>query len=168
MKTSTLFATLGLLAGVVSAEPISAVEVEFLHADKFTDFSDSYYAQERGRAALVRELTQFIERKAERRLAPGERLEVVITDIDMAGEFEPWRGPSAQDIRIVKDLYPPRIDLTFRVTNAVGEVIFEGERKLRDLGFMYTVRPTNSDTLRYEKELIDRWLSREFRRTSAA
>ena len=161
MKPIILLATLGLSAGLLSAEPEAPVAVNFADTDAFTDFSNSYSFPDRGRDAYIKELSTFIERRAAARLKGDLRLEVVITDVDMAGEFEPWHGPSAQDVRIVKDLYPPRINLSFRLSRADGTVVAEGDRRLRDLSFMYAVRMNNSDPLRYEKDLLDRWLGRE-------
>ncbi len=167
MKTTIILATLGLLAGVASAESVGAVKVNFVDTDNFTDFTDSYSFPDRGREAYVKELAQFIEQRAESRLGGDLQLEVVITDVDMAGEFEPWHGARAQDVRIVKDLYPPRINLSFRLTRSDGTVVAEGNRRLRDLGFMFAARPGDSDPLRYEKQLIDSWMRKEFRGMAA-
>ncbi|WP_221032877.1 DUF3016 domain-containing protein [Actomonas aquatica] len=163
MKTSTFLAIFGLLAGAVAAEPASAVKVNFVDTDNFTDFTSSYSFPDRGRETYIKELSKFIERRAESRLPSDLQLEVVITDVDMAGEFEPWHGPNAQDIRIVKSLYPPRINLSFRLARADGTVVSEGNRKLRDMSFMYSVRFNDDDPLRYEKQLIDSWLRQELR-----
>jgi hypothetical protein len=66
-------------------------------------------------------------------------------------------------VRIVRDLYPPRIDLSFTLTDADGTMIKTGERKLRDLAFMTPMRVTYcNDPLRYEKKLLAEWLDREF------
>ena len=51
-------------------------------------------------------------------------------DIRRAGSYEPWHGPDLDDTRIIRDIYPPRITLTFRRTDADGNVLDEGERKL--------------------------------------
>lgn len=162
MKTSTLVTTLGLFAGVLSAEPVAAVTVDFVDTDNFTDFSDSYSFSERGRAHLVKSLSEYIAKRAERKLPKGLQLQVVVTDVDMAGEFEPWRAN--RDVRIVKDLYPPRISLSFRIVDAEGKVVAEGDRKLRDMSFMYSGRALDNDPLKYEKKLLDRWISRELGR----
>ena len=161
MKTSTLVTVLALFAGVLSAEPVAAVTVDFVDADHFTDFSDSYAFPERGRKYYTKQLSEYLSDRAAKKLPKGWRLQVVVTDVDMAGEFEPWRSSSAQDVRIVKDLYPPRIDLSFRIWNAAGNVVAEGDRKLRDMGFMYSGRTLDSDPLKYEKRLLDRWVARE-------
>ena len=82
-------------------------------------------------------------------------------NVDMAGSFEPWRARLG-DTRIVRDIYPPRIDLRFTLTDGSGFVIRSGERKLRDLTFLTTTLFYRNDSLRYEKALLDKWLEREF------
>ncbi len=112
------------------------------------------------------QLAKYLRREATRVLPPGEQLRVKITDIKLAGDFEPWLGPNMRDVRIIKDIYPPRMSLHFTLTDANGKVIREGDRKLRDLGFLQ--RPImgffSDDPLRYDKRLIANWLHREFRR----
>ena len=99
----------------------------------------------------------------------GHMLSVTFTDIDMAGDFEPWRGPRFDDIRIVKDIYPPRIVLNFRMTNAEGAVVKEGKRELRDLAFMMKINMSfRDDPVRYEKALLDDWLRAEFPRVRSS
>ena len=55
--------------------------------------------------------TNDVVKRANEVLPAGQTLTVTFTDIDLAGDFEPWRGGQAMDIRIVKDVYPPRMDL---------------------------------------------------------
>jgi hypothetical protein len=96
-------------------------------------------------------------------LPAGDRLEVSITDIKLAGGYEPWHGPQLRYVRFMKDVYPPRIDLDFKLTDSNGKVVREGSRKLRDLGYLQNgaARVGNTDPLRYDKALIDSWLRRE-------
>jgi hypothetical protein len=91
------------------------------------------------------------------------RLEVHFTDVQRAGSFEPWRGPQAADVRIVRDIYPPRIDLRFGLLDADGKLLREGSRQLRDATFMMRPDLYPNDPLRYEKTLLDDWLREELR-----
>jgi len=50
----------------------------------------------------------------------------------MAGEFETWRGPQACSVRVMLDIYAPRIRLEFRLTDRDGKVVSAGPRDLRD------------------------------------
>ena len=101
-------------------------------------------------------------------LPAGQQLAVTLTDIKLAGAFEPWRGPQFDDVRIVKDIYPPRIDLRFTLKSADGAILAEGERTLRDVGFLTRGMANTSDPLRYEKRMLDDWLNREFVRAGSA
>ncbi|HEX3895606.1 MAG TPA: DUF3016 domain-containing protein [Rudaea sp.] len=112
----------------------------------------------------MKELSTYIRERADAQLPPGQRLDVTIDDIKLAGDFEPWRGPDAQDIRIMKDIYPPRIDLHFRLIGADGKTVRESQARLRDLSYLHdNVMPTNTDPLRYDKHMIDTWIKSEFR-----
>lgn len=149
-----------------AADPGAAgqVEVTFENPDKFRDIKDSSMDTEKGREANLALIRQYIEERGARLLAPGQKLSVTVTDIDLAGEYEPWRGPSAQDVRIVKSIYPPRFELSYRVTDATGTVVKEGKSKLSDMNFQNNVSSANtSDPLRYEKRLLDDWLRSELR-----
>ena len=109
------------------------------------------------------ELARYVQGRAAKVLAAGQRLDVTITDIRRAGICEPWRGPRWDDVRIVKDIYAPRIDLRFALTDSDGRRISEGERELRDAAFLSRAVPFRADDpLRYEKRMLDDWLRREF------
>ena len=173
MKTkfalSASFAVLLATGSLSVASPTagaSRIEVAYDHPENFTDLKDSEYGNDKVRVAYMRELTERLQSRASHYLADGQKLSVTITDIDMAGEFEPWRGPRFTDVRIVKDIYPPRISLSFKLTDANGVVIKEDKRELSNISFQMT--PTlgfRDDPLRYEKELLDDWMRQEFRET---
>jgi hypothetical protein len=132
----------------------SAVRIEYVQPEQFKDFPDGY----------LEELRKHLQKRATPLLAEGQVLTVNITNVDMAGEYEPWR---LRDVRVVQDLYPPRIDLRFSLTGADGALIRQGERKLSDMTFLMGINAYfPSDRLRYEKALLDAWLEREFPRRS--
>lgn len=136
----------------------ATVEVSYKDPEKFTDMSMTYLSDGADKGYLD-ELQRHIERAAARLIPTGYTLAVTITDVDMAGDFEPHRGPNLTDVRIIKRIYPPRINLTYRLTDPSGTVRSEGERQLRDLAFDWNVSPIDrEDSLRYEKALIDDFL----------
>ena len=172
MKTKLpLLVMLGLVAcgGAFAAAanpPAANVEVAFVAPEKFSDAKEDSFDTENGRDALLDQLKEHLATHGARFLAANQRLEIKVTDVDLAGDFEPWRGPNFQDIRIVKDIYPPRMKLEFRLVGADGQVISEGKRELSDLSFLMSVAMPTSDPLRYDKELLNNWLRREFKRAS--
>lgn len=139
------------------------VSVDWTDPNEFSDIrhSGNRWAAQRGN--WVEQLARHLQTRAAARLPQGERLEVTITDIMRAGQYEPWRGINLQDTRIVREIYPPRISLTFRHLDAQGAVIDEGTRNLRDFGFMMGASSVgSSDALRFEKSMINDWVRQEF------
>lgn len=174
MKTSHLFLTALLVAGpglvARAAEqpaPNSRVQVNFFEPEKFTDINSSSLGTERDTAYQTRLIRDYVVQQASRKLPAGQKLEITFTDIDLAGAYEPWRGSPLSEVRIVKEIYPPRMDFTFRITDAAGAVVKEGKRSISDLNFLMKI-PTafRDDPLRHEKTLLDDWLSSELASTS--
>ena len=163
-----LLSALGLvIVGAVRAlEPVkgpSRVEVVFFEPEKFTDVKDSYMGSDKGRDSTLDLLKEYLATRGVRGLFPGQKLAITFSDIDLAGDFEPWRGGQWGDVRIVKDIYPPRLVLSFRLTDADGSIVKEGKRDLRDLAFMMKLTMGfRDDPLRHEKALLDDWLSADF------
>jgi hypothetical protein len=173
-KTLSLLSFFSLLgAGAIFAadanKPVAGrVTVIFDHPENFTDVKDAFMPTDKGRDAILEQIKQFVETKAASYLAAGQALEVKFTDIDLAGEFEPQRGPQFMDVRIVKDLYAPRFNLEFKLTGAAGKVISDGQRKLRDLNFMSRLTLSSSEPLRFEKDILKDWLHDEIKSAKVA
>lgn len=88
-------------------------------------------------------------------LRPGETLTVEVLDIDLAGEYRQWR-PAAADVRVMDSAKWPRLKLRY--------VLFDGERialqaeeSLTDLGYLSRSRRVATDSLGYEKAMLDDW-----------
>jgi len=175
MKTTrmSLSVILGLAAAgmVFAADPgvktDARVEVIYSQPEKFTDVRDAYTATEMGRTAILDQIRDYIVTRAPYYVPTGQKLTITFTDIDLAGDFEPWRGPEGMDIRVVKDIYPPRMDLEFKLTDADGKVLKEGKRQLRDLVFMSKININQNDALHFDKALLDDWLRSEFPHVTA-
>lgn len=151
-------------AGVVSAadRPGSRVSVVFVEPERFTDIKASAARSERGSAQILAEIAQFLEETGGAEIPAGFTLEIRLTDIDLAGEFEPVRGPQFERTRLMRDVYWPRFDLGFRLKDALGRVVKDGSRTLRDLNYLTRSLRVSADRLRYEKALLRDWLRQEF------
>jgi hypothetical protein len=136
------------------------VQVNYENPEKFTDMS-RYHPTGRGAdESYMDELRDHLQRAGSSRIPAGDTLAITITDGDLAGEFEPHRGPTLADVRIIRSMYAPRINLTYRLTDASGAVRAEGDRVLRNPTFDWTTLHINrTDPLRYEKDLLDEFLS---------
>lgn len=161
------YCTLLLAAGALLAagEPAPRVTVAFFEPEKFTDVRDSALFNDSGRTTYLEQLRDHLLEQAPKHLAEGQRLEITFTDIDLAGDFELWRGPQYFDVRMVRDIYPPRLEFSFRLLDATGKVVKEARRTLLDLAFqLRSSIISQHDTLRYEKSMLDDWLREEFPR----
>ena len=151
-------------AGLTDETSAGRVTVIFEHPENYTDVKDhsTDFENERGREQVLPRIKEHLENRAEKLLAPGQKLTVTITDIDLAGDFEPWLSIQMSDVRIVRDRYAPRMTLRFTLTDADGRNVKEGERRLLDGGFLLGSRANDTDSLRYEKEMLNGWLRKEF------
>lgn len=106
--------------------------------------------------AWVGDLARYTRARAEKILPAGARLDVHFIDIDRAGECRP--NMRAEQIRVIRDMYPPRITLHYRLSGN-GVAAADADAKLVDLAFMMNGgMPGDTDPLRYEKRLVDDWL----------
>lgn len=168
MKTKLLLIAALMGFGVTGAlhaddDTDANVQITFDHSEKFTDIRDGFTSTKKGEQAYLDQIEDYVRKQAAKYLPEGHTLAITFTNIDLAGEFEPWGKAGMDDVRIVKGIYPPRIDLSFKVTDAAGATINEGERELRDLNFMMNLRINNEDRLRYEKTLLDDWMRKDVR-----
>jgi len=144
------------------------VSVAWADPATFTELKASGNRFESAQGDWLIQLAKYMRKQADKQLAPGNKLALTIVDIQRAGRYEPWHGLDRQNIRMIRDIYPPRMTVKYRETDASGAVVAEGERKLTDMAFMVNSGMINdSDPLRYEKRMIDSWLRRDFNRTAA-
>jgi hypothetical protein len=145
------------------------VAVQWTDPAKFSELRGSGNRSEAERGDWVTDLARYLRQSAERRLPSDKRLDVTITDIRRAGNYEPWRGIQYNDVRILREIYWPRITLDFKLIRADGSVATEGRRVLSDPSFLSSVSmASEGDPLRYEKTLIDRWVRRELQNAELA
>ena len=163
LKVTVLVAAIGL-ASVASADP-SRVTVNWAPADQLSEVKQN--PMERGQlrtADWEGALAKHLQKRADQQLPPGQRLDVTFEDIKLAGDYEPWHSPQAQDIRFMKDIYPPRATVTYKLIDADGRTIKQGTSKLLDMAYMERGTPTTeTDPLRFDKRMLDDWLRKEFR-----
>jgi len=166
MKTySCLLVAAAMFAGGCQTTPqnpnpakATDITVNFQDQDKFTDVRET--ANGGTSQFYLDVLGKFLKETAAARLTAGEKLSVTFTDIDLAGDIRPGQ---INDIRIVKDIYRPRMTLHFQLTDTSGAVVKEGDRTISDLSFMQNINPIGqNEALRYDKALIADWIRKEF------
>jgi hypothetical protein len=163
MKTLRLFSTVLGMAAACALHAADApkgaprTDVIFDHPENFTDVKDSDFPTEKGRDEILGRIRSFLVNRTASLVPEGDRLTVTFTDIDLAGEFEPGRGARWDDVRIIKAIYPPAFKFSYSVTDASGRVVKQGTEDIRDMNFQMRVTLDTSDSLRYEKDILDDW-----------
>ena len=142
-----------LLSGCAASAPqdegASRVSVSFIEPEKFTDSRRVELAPTS--AGVLRDLEKFFVETGGRYLPATTKLSIRVTDIDLAGDFELFRGPQADQVRITKGLYPPRIILEFEVIDSTAAVVRSGKRDLTDINYQVRNVYPREDYLRYER-----------------
>jgi hypothetical protein len=166
MKTTVLglFCGLFLVAAVetTAATPASQgarVSVAFQHPESYTDVGP--WGSEREKNGTLKNLGAAMQRSAATFLREELRLEVKVKDIDLAGDIEGWRGGAFDRLRVIRDVYPPRMNLSYRLLDARGRILAEGQEKLIDPNFLFGASP-DLDPLTHDKALFRDWLRKEF------
>jgi hypothetical protein len=139
------------------AQPLR-VNVTFDHPEKFTDIKDAYVPSDKGEQAILDQIRDFIVDRASPMVPEGYRLAIVFSDVDLAGEYEPWRGPRWDMVRVIKAVYPPAFRFTYTVTDRSGRVVSQGSEFIRDMSFQFESVIDPTDGLRYEKAALGDWL----------
>jgi Protein of unknown function (DUF3016) len=170
MKTSTLLPFLAGLALVAlpatraanaNARPDN-VTVIFQDQDKFSDVFES--GTNHTSTYFLDQLRDCLVENASPLLAAGQKLVITVTDVDLAGET---RFNQPHQIRVMREIYYPRVTLQFQLLGADGQVLKEGERHLRDQDYMLQAgRPGSSEPLFYDKQMLKGWVQREFKTKS--
>ncbi|MCO7514016.1 DUF3016 domain-containing protein [Pseudomonas guariconensis] len=165
MRTALACTVLMVLAfdSMAQGTPTAQVEVRFDHPEKFRDASLDSQGYERGADAYVmKSLTQHLQKLGQRYLQPGQQLRIAISDIDLAGRYEPWHG-RAYDVRFMREITWPSIDLSYTLSQP-GQPDRQAQERVSDK--MYLSRPgrqaSSSDRLYAEKAMLDDWFRQRF------
>lgn len=153
-----------LVAGCAAAAPVnettSRISVAFIEPEKFTDARRAEL--EPTSSAILREFEKFLIETGARYVPEDMRLNIRVTNIDLAGDFELFRGPQADQVRITKGLYPPHVALEFELVDSAAKVVKTGKRDLTDIDYQLRSAYPREDYLRYEKDILRDWLRTEF------
>ena len=175
MKNSTtrlyLASLLGLGAAgmLLAATPVTAsasqadktakrVEVIFDHPEKFADVKGDFMNSSSGQEYMLGQIREFLESRGAELLPAGQKLTITFTDIDLAGDYEPWHTGSMREVRVIKAIYPPRFVFSYLLTGAAGVVLKEDKVNLSDISFMSRMTIDRNDPLRFEKGILDDWI----------
>ena len=124
MIGKTLLRAVLAAALLVPVPSYAGLKVRFINPERYTD-AGSFGAG--GRDATLAAFRAHLEKLGARLLTPGQNLTIDVLNIDLAGEYEPWRR-NLSDVRIMRDVTPPHIKLSY-VLNEKGKRTRSDEKK---------------------------------------
>lgn len=155
MKSGALmFALLTMAAVSVAGE----VKVEYKDYKKFIDMKP---ANEPRGAFEKRTMASFDQIFADlaKNLPEGYSWTVVVTDIDLAGDVNHMMTQTGQQIRVIKDIFIPRINFSHTLLDQNKVVVLEEkDLKLKEMGFMNRSNVGRAgEPLEHERGMLERW-----------
>lgn len=148
----------GTILGISSVEAAD-VKVTWKEPNKYRDINPGTEGKKRFQKNTFEALEKHLIKLA-KALPESQLLEIEVTDVDLAGDVH---ASGMRDIRVVKDLYFPRMAFSFKLTNAEHVTIHSDIVDLKDMNFMMGTRSRyRNKLLGYEKKLLDDWFKDEF------
>lgn len=151
-----------LTTPIISAANSAELELEWHEPERFSDIEPGNDNRERFRNRVLEGLEGIFQQNAER-LPDDQKLWVKVTDVDLAGVVEPVRqGGGMQNMRVVRQGHLPSISFEYKLSDADGNVIQEGEERIRGRSPADQMRGQRGDMefLKHENDMISRWFRR--------
>jgi len=151
-----------LLSFTLFAPSVMAAEVEikWTEPDKYSDIHEGENHRKNFRKQIFTNFEKHFSKLASQ-LPEGQILKVEVTNVDLAGTTF---HSGINRIRVIKDMYPPRMKFSYQLLNTDNSIAVEGEADLKDINYMMgrSLR-YRSDTLGYEKGMLDKWFAEIFK-----
>lgn len=149
-----------LLPLTVLAQPTPRVQVTFVEPAHYIDAGDGAADVRRN----LHDLERVLRRLGEARLAPGQRLQIDVTQVDLAGRELPFIAGRPEPTRVLNGGADwPRIDLRWRLLGTGGTAEREGQASVDDKTYLLSpIRSSGTESLRYEERMLAQWFARAF------
>ena len=137
---------------LMPAQAAGSVEVRWVEPARFSDVSRNPVDRDHELQALGQYISQLGSR-----LPDGQTLLIEVTDLNLAGELQPFSWRDARVLRGGADW--PRMELRYSL-QAGGRTLQSGQAQLSDMNYFFGLR--NSERLGYEKRMVERWFKDQF------
>jgi hypothetical protein len=135
-------------------------EVTWTDYKKYRDIHPGNESRKHFRERTFKTFEKHFTKLAEK-LPKGQVLKIDVTDVDLAGDTH---AGGINRMRIVKEIYSPRMNFSYQLVMADGGEVLAGESKLKDMSFMTRSNLRyRQDALGYEKKMIDDWFEDIFK-----
>jgi hypothetical protein len=161
MKKSILILGLALVSTLIVPNAMAASsEVTWTDYEKYRDIHEGKEGRKHFRERTFKQFEEHFSKLAST-LPENHTLKIDVTDVDLAGDT---LAGGVNRMRIVKDIYSPKMTFSYQLADENGTVIKEEEVKLKDMNFMSNNSlKYRNESLGYEKHMLDKWFKKTFR-----
>lgn len=160
MNKDILFAVAALILGCAACA--GEAKVTWQEPDKYTDIREGNELRDRFREQLFMEFELMLADLANQ--LPDDCLfEVTVTDVDLAGEVNWMHAGAWQNIRIIKDIYWPRMSFSYTLKHTTRGLLASGQEDIKDLAFMSSDRSSARTRFGYEEKMLKSWFKKQQR-----
>lgn len=152
--TAAVAALSSALLAPLAAQAAGQVQVKWIDPDKYADAGRGALDRERTLKALGEHLQSLGQR-----LPEGQTLSLEVTDVELAGEIDPFFRLH-QDVRVLRGQTDwPRISLRYTLSEGT-RTLASGAADLSDPNYLYRgLRVSQRGELAYEKRMLDDWVA---------
>jgi hypothetical protein len=142
----------------LSVEAAGSVDVTFINPERYRDIDDRFTGR---RSGNLKEIESYFDYLGERHLKDGQVVSIEVLNIDLAGQYEPWRF-ELRNVRIMRDVTPPRFRLRYALVDR-GKLLVRAEENVTDMTYLWGAGSIyGGQRLGYEKKMLRDWFRRRF------
>lgn len=142
---------------VMAAAQAAEVKVEWQDVSKFSDVRPSNENRVEFQQRLVKEFDEIFVNLA-KRLPENYSLMIKVKDIDLAGDVRPFFHSSLHDIRVMREIYWPRMSLDYELKDAQGQSLVKDSVSLSDMAYLNRINFAHNSEFKYEEQMLRDWL----------
>jgi hypothetical protein len=161
IKQHTLLIVSVLCGAIYGMSSVQAADVKITWTEpgKYRDIYSGNQGKKRFQENTFKALEKHLLKLA-KALPESQLLEIEVFDVDLAGDVH---AGGMRDIRVIKDLYFPRIKFSYQLLNSEKAIILSDNVNLKDMSFMMgNSSKYRNKSLGYEKKMLDDWFNDEF------
>ncbi len=146
-----------------------SVSLSFVESENFRDIQYDSVDSLKGHKIVLASIEKAFVKYSSRVLPAGYELEVTVSDVDLAGDHSPLSSTFG-DIRVLRDIFPPRIGFDYMLKDSNERIIESGTAKLVDMSYLYRLNPirhSSTNAAPYISEMIERWSARDLKKLVA-
>ncbi len=163
-KLTIVLLVMSTFVSLLNVAYAATSEITWTDHKKYRDIHPGNESRKHFRERTFKQFEKHFAKLAEK-LPEGQILKINVTDVDLAGAT--YIGGTyiggINQLRIIKDLYFPRMNFSYELVNVDGSIVTSDEIVLKDMNFMMAASlKYRNRSLGYEKKMLDDWFAETF------